>query len=250
MTNQDEGPTIELAALALLAESADPIGSVRLAEVLRQGGIAVAEATAGRYLRHLDERGLTRALAGKRGRVITEAGRARLAELRDSRRQDEHGARMRRAVAATEVDELVDLLRVRRAVETEAARLAAGRATDEELAQIAAISRRHVHDVGAGRDTVEPSMHFHRIIAEASHNRMLIAVALLLLDPANEPLEKLLGQIALDSGATLDQAHDHVTLALALGARDAAAAEAAMRAHMDKLIAAVEAYRARASTSD
>lgn len=249
MSGKAEGLALELAALALLADSDEPIGSARLAEGLRRGGIAVAEATAGRALRRLDERGLTRALGGKRGRVITEAGRERLAALRDALRQDEHGARMRRAVAATEVDELMDLLSVRRAVETEAARLAASRASDEELARIAALSQRHVHAVGAGYDTVEPSMHFHRLIAEASHNRMLIAVALLLLDPANEPLEKLLGQIALATGATLDQAHDHITLAEALYARDAQATERAMRAHMDNLIAAVEGYRARTATS-
>ena len=245
MSAGNDNTAMELAALAALDDAGEPVGSARLADALRQAGIGVAEATAGRYLRQLDERGLTRSLGVKAGRFITDAGRARLAELRHLRRQDEHGARMLDAVAATEIDELVDLLYVRRAVEVEAARIAANRATEEELAQLAALSRRHVHDVGIGQDTVEPSMHFHRLVAEASHNRMLIAVALLLLDPANEPLEKLLGRIALDAGTTLDQAHDHITLAEALTARDASAAETAMRAHMDKLIDAVEDYRQR-----
>lgn len=240
-----DNPEMELATLALLAGASEPVGSARLAEALRQAGIGVAEATAGRYLRQLDERGLTRSLGTKLGRVITGAGRERLAELRRLRRQDEHGARMLRAVAATEIEGLIDLLHVRRAVEVEAARLAATRASDAELAHLADCSRRHVHEVGAGGDTVEPSMGFHRLVAEASHNRMLIAVALLLLDPANEPLEKLLGQIALDAGTTLDQAQDHIALAEALLARDPPAAEAAMRAHMDKLIAAVVDYRRR-----
>lgn len=244
MDSRQDTTNIELAALTALA-AGEPVGAARLAAALRRAGIAVAEATAGRYLRGLDERGLARSPGAKRGRVLTAAGRARLDELRHQQRQDEHGARMLRAVAATEIAELIDLLAVRRAVETEAARLAASRATDDELARIAALSERHVRDVGAGHDTVAPSMGFHRAVAEASHNRMLVAVALLLLDPANEPLEKLLGRIADDSGATLDQAHDHLTLAAALRARDPAAAEAAMRAHMDKLIAAVEAFRGR-----
>lgn len=234
---------MELAALGLLDSATEPVGSARLAEALRQAGIVVAEATAGRYLRQLDERGLTRALGVKLGRVITPAGRERLAELRHLRRQDEYGARMLRAVAATEIDDLMDLLYVRRAVEAEAARLAARRATDAELARIDEASSHHVRDVRGGHDTVEPSMNFHRLIAEASHNRMLQAVALLLLDPANEPLEKVLGQIALDSGETLDQATDHLTLASALRSRAPEAAEAAMRAHIDKLIQAVEDYR-------
>jgi DNA-binding GntR family transcriptional regulator len=240
---------MERIALALLASTDQPIGSARLAEAFRREGIAVAEATAGRYLRQLDELGFTRTLGAKRGRIITDAGRDRLAELRRRLRHDEYGASLLRAIATTEIDELMDLLHVRRAVETEAARLAARRATDAELAQIAVASRHHVREVSAGHDTVEPSMHFHRLIAEASHNRMLIAVALLLLDSANDPLEKALGQIALDTGETLDQASDHLALAEALSSRDPDSAEAAMRAHMDKLIQAVENYR-RASTRD
>jgi DNA-binding FadR family transcriptional regulator len=249
MGEAGDNSAMELTALALLGGASEPIGSARLAEAFRLAGISVAEATAGRYLRQLDERGLTRALGVKLGRVITDAGRERLEELQRLRRHDEHGARLFRAVDTTEIDELMDLLYVRRAVEAEAARLAARRATEEELACIEAVSSHHVREVSIGHDTVEPSMNFHRLIAEASHNRMLLAVALLLLDPANDPLEKALGQIALASGETLDQATDHLALAEALRSRDPDAAEATMRAHMDKLIQAVEAYRRTNATS-
>lgn len=245
MTGNTEAPLIEFTALALLAGAGEPVGSARLAEAWRRAGIPMAEATAGRYLRRLDERGLTRSMGAKLGRVITDAGQQRLAQLRLSRRLDEHGARVLGAVKATEIEELIDLLYVRRAVEAEAARLAAQRATDDELARIAALSSRHIDDVCSGCDIVEPSMHFHRLVAEASHNRMLVAVALLLLDPANDPLAKALGQIALDTGDTPDHAADHVALALALRTRDAPAAEGAMRTHLDKLIRTVEAYRER-----
>lgn len=236
----------ELTALELLERTHEPVGSVRLAEAFRQAGIPAAEATAGRYLRRLDEQGLARSPGAKLGRVITAAGEQRLEELRSLQRQDEHGARMLRAASGTGIGELIDLLYVRRVVETEAARLAAQRATDEELAELQALSACHVRAVGEGRDSVEPSMRFHRLVAEASHNRMLIAVVLLLLDPANDPLAKVLARIALDTGATLEQAVDHVGLAEALRTRDASAAEAAMRAHLDGLIRAVEQYRARA----
>lgn len=236
---------IEFVALGLLAEADEPVGSARLAEGLRQAGIAVAEATAGRFLRQLDERGLTASLGAKRGRVITEAGRGRLAELRVRRRQDRHGERLRGAVRANDVDELIDLLHVRRAVETEAARLAATRATDEELAGLAAFAEALLAAVGESHESAEPSMHFHRMVAESSHNRMLIAVTLLLLDPANDPLERVLEAIALDAGVTMDHVADHLRLAAVLRARDASGAEDAMRAHMDRLIRTVEDYRAR-----
>ena len=245
MAGDSDPLLMELTALGLLERSAQPVGSARLAGVLREAGIPVAEATAGRYLRRLDERGLTRTKGPKLGRVITEAGRRRLGELRRLRRQDEHGARVLRAVNGAEVGDLVDLLYVRRAVESEAARLAALRATDEELERIGVLSAFHVREVGEGRDSVEPSMRFHRAVAEASHNRMLVAVGLLLLDPANDPLEGLLAWIALEAGATPDQAADHLRLAEASRRRYAPAAEDRMRAHRDELIRSVEAYRGR-----
>jgi len=245
MLGTGDGAPMEVVALTLLDRADEPIGSSRLAEAFRQADIPVAEATAGRYLRHLDERGFTEAKNTTRGRVITDAGRQRLRQLLLRRRQDEHGARLWRAVNTTEIADLIDLLHVRRAVETEAARLAAARATDEERARICALTDSHVDEAGEGRDTIEPSLHFHRLMAEASHNRMLVAVARLLLDPANEPLEKLLGSISLDTGATLDLALDHRRLAEAVRAHDELAAETAMRAHMDKLIREVEAYRDR-----
>lgn len=234
---------MELVALETLAEAEEPIGSARLMDAFRRAGIAVAEATAGRYLRQLDERGHTRSINTTKGRVITAAGEGRLRELRVLRRQGRHGARLLGALNATELDDLIDLLRVRRAVEVEAARLAATRASDDELARLEAFADEHVHEASTSHEIAEPSMSFHRMVAEASHNRMLIAVGLLLLDPANDPLEKVLEAIALDAGATLDHVSDHLRVAAALRARDAAAAEATMRAHLDKLIQTVETYR-------
>jgi DNA-binding FadR family transcriptional regulator len=205
----------------------------------------VAEATAGRFLRSLEQRGLARSVNATKGRVITEAGRGRLRELRLWQSRDQRGAAVVQAARATEVDDLIDLLHVRRAVETEAARVASTRATDAELAGIAAFAAAHVAEASHGGEISAPSMAFHRLVAEASHNRLLIAVALLLLDPANDPLEKLLERIALDEGASLDHVADHIAVAETLRRRDPAAADAAMRAHLDRMIRTVEAHRAR-----
>lgn len=247
MSHQTDPELVELVTLLLLDRSPQPVGAARLTEAWRQAGLPGAEATAGRYLRQLDTRGLTRPHHTTKGRALTDQGKERLHQLLARRRQDEQGAELWRAVNTTEVADLVDLLRVRRAVETEAARLAATRATDEELDRLAVAAAAHVVDAGAGHETTTPSMHFHRLVAEASHNRLLIAVALLLLDPANDPLEKVLEYIALDAGATLEQVADHGVLVDALRRRDAPAAEALMRAHMDRLIGAVEAYRDRSA---
>lgn len=93
MTGNSGTQLMELTALLLLEGAHEPVGSARLAEAFRQSGIPVASATAGRYLRQLDERGLTRPKGTKLGRIITDAGRQRLRQLSLRQRQDEHGAR-------------------------------------------------------------------------------------------------------------------------------------------------------------
>ena len=110
----------------------------------------------------------------------------------------------------------------------EGGRVAATRATNEELDRLSEFAATHVAQASHGASISAPSISFHRLVAEASHNRLLIAVALLLLDPVNDPLEKLLEGIAVDQGATLDHVADHLVLAQALraaGQREAAARE-------------------------
>lgn len=233
---------MERIALDLLAEASDPIGSVRLAEALDERGIPVAEATAGRFLRVLDRNGYTRVI-GRRGRVLTEDGRMHLARLRVLERQREHSAVLMQAVDATDVNELIDLLYVRRAVEPEVARHAAVRASEVERRMIQAAANCHMQNVMEGFDGGTPALEFHRIVAHASHNRMLSAVVGMLVDPANDPLSKLLDLIAVQSGAHVTFAHEHRDIVEAICLTDPAAAEQSMRAHIDHLIALVECYR-------
>lgn len=232
---------MQLIALRLLAASDGPSGALSLAAAFRQAGIDVAEATAGRYLRQLDERGYTRSL-GKRGRVLTPEGEDRLSALIRSSSLAGHGARVTAAVAGHSLQQLIDLLHVRRAVEIEAAGLAAQRATDEEIDALLAAGRRHVDCVDTS-ESVPVAHGFHELVSRASHNEMLAVMTEMLLDPRHDPLAKLLDDIANDTGTTLSMALDHPRIAEAIRARDATAAEDAMRRHMDRILAVVCGYR-------
>ncbi len=234
MSRRQDAGRLEVIALGLLDEAAQPVGARRLAEAFRAEGIDVAEATAGRYLHRLDEVGLTHS-AGKQGRVLTEAGRQRLADRRMQQEIAARSARVAAAADAHDLDALIDLLHTRRAIEAEAARLAATRATEQELLQIASAADTHVHCIETpGR--IGHSHDFHLLIARASHNRMLAAMAELLLDLRNDALAQLLDRISAAAGRVLDMALDHTTLADALARRDAPEAERLMREHIDKLI--------------
>lgn len=232
---------MQLVALQLLSNVDGPSGALSLANAFRSAGIEVAEATAGRYLRHLDELGYTRSL-GKRGRVLTESGELRLSELLLSCNLAAHGARVTAAIDASDLDQLIDLLHVRRAVEAEAAGLAAERATEEEIDQLTTAASTHI-DCVEHSDRLELSDNFHTLVSACSHNRMLAAMTGMLLDPKHDPLAKLLDRISADSGAVLAMALDHEAIVKAIRARSSAAAEQLMRAHIDKLIAIVERYR-------
>ena len=234
---------MELVALSMLDDSSSPVGASRLAAAWKAVGMKGAEATAGRYLRMLDERELTEVSRTTRGRVLTAQGRDRLRYLESELRQERHEEQIRRAVKASDIADLIDLLHMRRLVETEAASLAATRASDQELQLIVDSARGHAHVINEGGETTAPSMNFHRLVAEASHSRILIAVAHMLLDPVNDPLEKALEVISLDVGETASQIGDHWELAEALRQRDAELSQQIMLDHINRLIHAVEQYR-------
>ncbi|MCO5093158.1 FCD domain-containing protein [Bosea sp. (in: a-proteobacteria)] len=234
MTNRTHSDRMALITLALLAESGQPIGARKLGEVFRGNGIDVAEATAGRYLSELDELGWTRS-RGRQGRTLTAAGRDQLIQLRLREQLTEASALIAAAAEITRGEDLLEMLHARRAIEPEAARLAAARATREEIDGISRAADLCACSEGAGR--VRYSRVFHGLLTRACHNRMLAAVAELLLETNERPGEKLEFHRRSDStgaSARLDQ--DHKDIVAALYDRDMAAAERLTREHIDRII--------------
>jgi DNA-binding FadR family transcriptional regulator len=129
-------------------------------------------------------------------------------------------------------------------VEPEATRYAALRATDEERDAIRAVADSDIHHVMDGTDHAA-AIAFHRLVARASHNKMLTAVASLTLDPSNNALSTLLDAISVKAGAHFTFAHEHRDIVNAIVAREPHQAETAMREHVDDLIKVVQHYRER-----
>lgn len=233
---------MEAAALAFMASQSEPVGSRRLMQALGDAGIRVAEATAGRLLHSLDEQGFTVSVKTTRGRTITPAGEAHLAILLRNQRRVELTAGLVEAISAADVQSLLDLLSVRRAIEPEGAHQAALRASDAEIEAIVrdveAVPSADENDANVG-----PAMDFHRALLDASQNPVLIAVASLLLDPHNDYLAQLQRRISAATGNANEYIGDHQRIARFLQARDAAGAERAMRDHINRMIADVTRYR-------
>lgn len=227
----------ELVALQLIADQRSPVGASRLEAAWRSNGIDKGEATAGRFLRQLDQEGYTELRNRTRGRVLSKAGEARLLELQREVDSSRAQKALRSALDITNLDDLIELLEVRKLVESETARQAALNATPEDVKKLYAIVS--VPTTRSNADSTKESMDFHRAVAEASKSPLLIAIMNLLLDSNNDPLELALSQITMASGLSSSLIHDHTSLIHAIELRQAIRATEIMESHFQHLIKAV-----------
>jgi DNA-binding FadR family transcriptional regulator len=125
---------------------------------------------------------------------------------------------------------ITELLETRELIEGRAARLAASRRTNEDLAALDAM----LADESAQspdtpfEDAFEAHTRFHLAIADAAHNRLLVVII--------KPVFSVLKVFASNVRSTRDiVSHDHGALVNAIRARHAAKAEDLMLAHLSHI---------------
>jgi DNA-binding FadR family transcriptional regulator len=131
-----------------------------------------------------------------------------------------------------ETAELVEILEVRRGLEVEAARLAAARRTDADIAAIAVALARRDAAWAAGEHSafVEADLAFHTAVVDATHNRVLTD----LYRDFSAALRASIGA----AGALLEHSDvPHGPIAAAIEAGDAEAATRAAHACLDQILA-------------
>lgn len=131
-----------------------------------------------------------------------------------------------------ETAELVEILEVRRGFEVEAARLAATRRTDADIAAIAVALARRDAAWAAGEHSafVEADLEFHTAVVEATHNRVLTD----LYRDFSAALRASIGA----AGSLLEHADvPHGPIAAAIEAGNADAATQATHACLDQILA-------------
>ncbi|TYK50706.1 FadR/GntR family transcriptional regulator [Actinomadura decatromicini] len=137
-----------------------------------------------------------------------------------------------------ETAELVEILEVRRGFEVEAARLAAARRTEADIAAIAlALARRDAAWAAGDHDAfVEADLAFHTSVVEATHNRVLTD----LYRDFSAALRASIGA----AGSLLEHADvPHGPIAAAVEAGDADAATRAAHACLDQILASAKSAR-------
>lgn len=237
----DDQDGILRALLAVLGTSTEPVGTRTARQSIQEMGYSLSESSVSRRLREMDARGWTVSV-GTKGRILSPEGHRRL-EL--SEQSGSGGAVVAQAIDVRDVQDMLQLLHARKAVESAAAADAAVHASEEDLAELAALVQKQRQALGTSDMAHRPGLDVHRKIASMSRNRMLKLLTGLLLAPHLDSVEAVLD---ITLGSEDDQrsvAEEHDALLDAIATRDPKRALAVMDEHFDKMIDAGEALIAQ-----
>ena len=235
---KDNAEFYQYILLRILNDADEPIGSWAIQDELNHHGIKISSPTIGRYLRLLDNQNYTVKVSNK-GRILEGTGKKALAQYDEYMTNEMFQSSMRKATKITNVQKLIEVYIVRKAIETEAVKLCVEHMTQEQLKRLYASALEYKNTAIRGESFLEPSLIFHSIIGEGSGNVVLSAIIDLLLN-SQKNLEKEMDELitrAPDRG--LLQSEEHWDIAQAISKKDAEQAALLMEDHMQKLIDAL-----------
>lgn len=234
MSNQSNkwGEDLDYDILKLLSKSEEPLGAVFLSIALREK-YYVSQSTIGRKLLQMDYKGYTKKVKNT-GRTLTKKGKQFLEPLEDSLLYEKMKKGFMESLNPSTIDDLIDILVARRGLERESASLAAKNADKQHIVKIEQAlidQKRKIDEYGVAGD--EEDNRFHRMIAVASDNRVLL-FAISLLRQQNDlamhfgTVRKLIG------GGELYK--EHIKILECIKDKDCRGAEQAMEEHINKII--------------
>ncbi|WP_406384950.1 FCD domain-containing protein [Streptomyces sp. NBC_01618] len=229
------------ALLVVIDEVGSPVGARQISAALAERGRHLSESTVARRLRQLDAEGLTLQV-GAKGRVLTDAGNRAVERLRRT-------SRSASLVSASEVrtaQDVINLLKARRAIEPEAVRDATTHISDAELAVLRTVVAEH-HDRAKVKERPprDIALTFHRLLSAPARNPLVRAMVAIVLDDSHDHVEAALDVIleAHHHGAV--SVSEHGSIIEAMAQRDAERAAELMRAHLDRLLEEVDTFIVR-----
>ncbi|MDL2293325.1 FCD domain-containing protein [Ruminococcaceae bacterium OttesenSCG-928-D13] len=238
--NKTKDETLRYFLLDYIGRQARPVGAWRLKEELGAIGVSCSSATIGRILSELDAAGIT-VNHGRRGRALTDAGLAWVAQHK--RRLDDDKARdtIFNMVKTNSFMELLDMLKTRRMLETEAAHSAAHRSSLHQQEVIRQALAAHKQAVETGADPTSTALAFHQAVAAASCNKALDAtISLILLE--EDKLEARFPRLNTREKGP-DYAPEHQAIYQAICGRRHQEAANLMYQHINRLIETVDEQR-------
>lgn len=229
------------ALLVVIHEAEGPVGARQISAALTERGRRLSESTVARRLRHLDTEGLTLQV-GAKGRVLTEAGLRAIERLRRT-------SRSASLVSASEVrtaQDVIHLLKARRAIEPEAVRDATAHISEAELVALRAIVAEHDDRARAkARPPRDVALTFHRLLIAPAENPLVQAMVAIVLDDSHDHVEAALDVILEAHHHSAVSVSEHSSIIEAMAERDAERAAGLMRDHLDRLLGEVDTFVAR-----
>lgn len=230
--------------LAVILDVGGPVGARMAAQQLQNRGQKVSEATVSRIFARLDDLGLTSPV-GAKGRVLTGSGRHYIERRID---RDRRAKQFDRASDLRTVEEIVEWLTARQLLESQAARLAADRATPKQLTALDRSVAELQDKMDGGGDPTPVGLSFHELVAEAAASPIFMALISSLYSPSLVRVERALDVILRSRGSMADSVADHRRVLTALRKGDSQAAGRAMSQHLGRLLREVERFEGQAAS--
>lgn len=214
-----------------------PLGSWTLHFVLRQRGYTVSAPTIGRRLRDLEERGVVTP-ATVEGRSLTRVGEKLLKGKDEEHRIQKSTGKLLLSLGRDSRKDLVDQLIARRAIECEAAALAARNSSARTVRALRSIIEDQRRAIAHGETGVNEDVRFHETLAQASRNPVLASMVHLLR--SHTQFNHLINAIRAKVGGQRIVDHEEILDAVSRG--NESSARKTMERHITLLIGDVEKY--------
>ncbi|MEV6229766.1 FCD domain-containing protein [Saccharopolyspora shandongensis] len=226
------------AILTAIDEADGPVGARQVRIGLAGRGHHLSESSIARRLRDLDAQGLTQPV-GSKGRTVTARG----AEIVRRSRRTASGADLAAATEIKTAEDLLNLLRARRAIEPEALRDATRNTTPAHVEQLRGIVEAHRQQLAASEAVPrDVALRFHREATTPTQNPLVQAMLRIVLDNTLDRVEEAL-DVILEAHHHADiSVSEHEAIVDAIADGDEERASELMRAHLDRLLNEVEKF--------
>lgn len=219
--------------LRLIEKCQTGLGAWELQIMLSRDGIELSTATAGRYLKDLDNEGLTTKVSNK-GRVLTDAGKRRLEELNTELMSGYLHKSVKEAVGGSEYKDLLDIYAVRISIELESVKLCCRNATEEEIDAIERYVTEYETLAQSGADFTDVSLDFHVLIATGTHNHFMETLLKMLIFEQKKIENRLEYLVTKRCGRLFSEQHREIYESIRR--RDEREAFHLMRDHFDDIV--------------
>ncbi|MGM0414220.1 MAG: FCD domain-containing protein [Bacillota bacterium] len=227
----------EYEIMGIIDSREGPVGSGVISQQISRDYDSFSEATIGRILRRLDEKGFTEK-EPYRGRNLTDKGKFILKEYRLDKKIKKQINKFLDLTKIERRQELLDMLIARKAIEREIARIAASKITEAECQKLNEIIERHQSNFRRGEGYNDGDKNFHLKLAEIANNSFLEASLKMIRN--NEDYSPALEQMRTIVGSKIVADHSQILSALESGQPERA--EKAMVMHIDNIIRDIKLY--------